>query len=711
MRTQNKNRIVAAAFAVAVTLMMVSGGMAAAIMMNSNSNEYVEYDDTYLTDEEIDAIISAIYRLGYADEAVLGGLLEDIQNTIRGGLVGIGRAVKDYALFMAVTFASLFLNASGTGGGSTADVEELREELRRLLAVNYAQTFDNAFKMYEKLVLNDANILRLTQAYWNMQIDVAVNVLYKPNSLITDIDRILETSGFQKNMSIIKSNMNTAINELSYVGREAIWVSAATETFGNRIASGWIVGNYQTFGNSTNTYMQVGDYVQASASSYRVWIDVISEPAILAGLPNANAVYNLGTTTKVIENAITGEKYTLQPGFNNIGTTAGGVSGLNIKAGWYDLAPGEYIGMNFIPSISPVGLTPTSGFVLFTNATTIYGYSISTDPNNPLYRVSAGGTIHDVQSVEYAVMWQNAAGVNKIERADIIPAVEAYRGILSSFSDIMRTCRDQALVTWGVLDALEAQTGSYVIRPSSILSGLNPENNLGVESKILLYLAMMKELVRQGENADPSKMMISKDSLTSQILCFGDIYYQGLLIASNAVFTPVYTGGSEVELYVGRNKGTTQGSLLALIYAVDVTSPIGWQPDPQHFGVIELTGTDTVFDINEIRVNGARQMSVTLTVYEAQRIGLMNFGFSTQVPKGVTASDLELWRGLAILFAGLSIVLGGMLLKGNALLIIVGGILMLLGVLEITTGFVGTIIDGITYFFSFDWLPWPFRWW
>ena len=589
---------------------------------------------------------------------------------------------------------------SSKSGAPSGNTPQLMAELRYRLASGLYNTYEAALGIFWKLTLNSAEILKFTQSYFDLQTEVYVNNIYAPNTTLSNIDDMLYAAGATKNLSIMKGNINQAINELSYTERKADWTTMApggnatdfANTYSGKIGSGWTYGSQQWFGDSTNTYMQLGDYVYASSSNYRVYIDVIYDSSVIANIPNINAMYNTNTTSVTIKNVVTGTTYTLNPGLNNLGP-----GGLNITPGLYDLAQNTgYISSNLMASKAVNGLTPTVGFVLNNSTGVAYGWKISSG-----YRILNAGVTYDVSDVSMSVFFDDVDGSRLYLHSSLLGSLEAYGKILEMNNAILNRCIETAFVTWMVLDALEAQQGSYVIRPSSIISGLNINHNLSPASQAMVYLSAMRQLTILGANADPSNIMISKESIEGQIYCYGNIHYMGGVI-ENAIFTPVIYSEKNKTLRVGGPYTLTDSdTALMIIYATGVSSITEWIPDPDTFGVVELTGARSQIEIFEIWHNGEYVSSVELTVLSAQQIGAINFGFSHRPAVGVAQSKIDFWMGLAIFFAGLSVLLAGLLFKGSPVLLIIGAIIMVLGILQITSGVVTSIIDGFMGFINF----------
>jgi hypothetical protein len=436
--------------------------------------------------------------------------------------------------------------------------------------------------------------------------------------------------------------------------------------------------------------MMLGDYVYPSIQNNRVYISVEDDLSWIMNLPNVNAMYITNPTQTIITSVDTGTEYTLQPGMMN------DLYAMGLKSGFYDLTPNcGYISPNLMPSFSSNGMVPTTGFVLYNGSTYALGFKAGEG-----YRIINSGIPYDVDTVSYAARFTDFGGVVQTLTADMTGSLDAYSQIWSTYESLLVSARNSANLTWSLLDALEVQTGSYIIRPSMITSNLNPDLNLPESVQLALMMTAMKQLALMGVDAEPANIMISRESLEDTVLCYGNVYYQGILIAENAVYTPVFYTAKEKVIHTGHQQLTEIGTAFLIVYAVNVPNIGVFVPDMTQFTILDLTGDVTDLDIFEIWVNGAYKSSYKLEVLSAQSLGYFDFGFYHRPAISVMPSTVNFWMGLAIFFAGLSVLLAGMLFGGNALLLILGAIIMVLGILQVTTGLVTTIINMVSGFFS-----------
>ena len=694
-------------FSVAVVATLLMAGFAAFMAVSSSDGDSVTApldllgDDPLsieVTEEEYNSVHDLLASEGMSEPEILENIgtwdntgmmiIQPMALGLVAGLV-IGLAV-------GITIGKIW--GSFSGGAPAADAEELRAELRYRLASDLHNTYNAAAGMFQRLLLNDVNILRFTQAYWSLQMDAVVNSIYKPNSYITDIDQMIEDAGVVSNLSTIKQNMNQSLNMMSYAERTADWYGADSATYGSRIASGWVYGTNEWFGNSSNVYMTLGDYVYASATNYRVYIDIVTDMEMISTLPDTNAMYITNSAPVTITSA-EGTEYVLQPGRNNIGST-----GMGLAAGWYDLAPNcGYISPNLLPSLSINGIVPTTGFVLHNGSSYALGYKIADG-----YRVINGGNIYDVGSVDFAVRFQDAGGNTEILKSEdgsgnsiLTGALDAYSRIWDTYEDIFTGTRNAAQLTWSVLDVLEVQTGSYVIRPSAITAGFNTNLNLPLPVQTAAVVAAMRQLIDMGVDADPSKITISKESLDESMYVYGNIYYQGILIAENAVYTPLFYGTESKMLHTGTQTLTESETAFLIVYATDVPNMASFVPVPDQYQIVELAGNLAQLDVFEIWAAGSSVTTFTFEILEAQYLGVFDFGFSHRPAVGVQDSSVNLWMGIAIFFMGLSALLAGIPIKlSSPWILIIGAIVMLLGVLQITTGVVSGFFNGLSDFLN-----------
>jgi len=711
------------AVVVAAILLLSSAAAGLQLISSEDRNEMLSADaviEPYMigvSPEEIGYVIDALTLAGIPQsdvDAALAGW-ED------AGYIGI-QPMWANASFIAGIAVGIFMSHKfggiGGGGAPVGNTPHVMEELRLRLVHEMHTAYNVALAMFWQQLAINTNILQFTQLYWNLQVDAVVNSLFAPNTPMGEIDRILQYAGITDNFAIIKHNVNRSLNQMSFQNQTPDWAVngwAGTDpaTYGTpsdpKVAIGWQFDNVEWVTDSTSVYMMLGDYVFATAANNRVYIDIETDPALLINLPNVNAMYITNTAPVTIRNVDTQQIFTLQPGVMN------DLFALGLTSGFYDLSPNcGYISPNLLPSLAPNGITPTTGFVLNNGPAFAMGFKVHDG-----YRILHAGQILDVDDVYFIAKYQTASGnwvTLKSMSGDMsmmTGALDTYTHLWNTVDNIYLSARNAAQLTWSVLDALEMQQGSYVIRPSAIISGLNPNLNLPMAVQTALVVALIGQLIEQGPNADPSTLMISRESLEETVYVYGNVYFQGILIAENAVFTPVIYASTDAIIRLGSQTLDVRGNALLIVYAVDVPHIGAFVPNPTHFMILDLTGNVTEIDVFEIWVNGSQQSSFTLEVLSAQSLGYFDFGFTHRPVLGVQQheSNADMWFGLAILFAGLTLVMTGLRSKPVVPFIILGTIVMILGVLQISFSTVSVIIDLVQGFISFIQDILSFRWW
>ena len=663
------------------------------------------------TEEEYASFVTMLEEGGMSLAAIEEGV------TFADGEMSITLAMIGFAIGLVIGLAvgmyfGILIGSNNNSNPPPGDTEGVRAQLRELMSVDIHNTYNAALGMFERLLLNDVNILRFTQQYWNLQIDTIVNKTYMPNSYPANLDEIVDDAGVLLNLSIIKQNMNQSLNMFSYDTRQMTWTMPGSDptTYGSKIQAGWTFGSYEWFADGSNVYMTLGDYVYATPTSYKVYIDIVTDSAVIAKLPDVNAMWTTASSSITLTSSDSPTTtYTLAPGKNDLGPT-----GLNIAPGFYNLAPNVgYVSSNLLPSISAVGVIPTTGFTLTNGSQYALGHQYGND-----YRITYQGISNTYSDISFAVRWQDSIGgwetlksVDGSGRSLVMGALDAYSAIWNTYESIFigpNGCRNAIQVTWNVLDALEAQSGSYVIRPSAILGGINQNLHLPISVQTAVVLASMRQLISSGYTTDPSQIFISRESLgqNGTVYVYGNIYSNGILIAKNAVFTPLYYGANETMTAGTRVLLTDQPTVLISTYATDVPSMAAFVPNPAVFNVTETEGATTEIEVFEIWVGYEQVPYYKFEIFEAQLLGVYDFGFTHRPGGQVNPSNESFWMGLAVFFAGLSVLLAGILLGMNPILIVIGGAIMFLGFGQITFGLIDMILD----FFNkvWDFISGPF---
>ena len=675
----------------------------------SDSDEVVR-----LTEEEFSLCVDLMILGGVSQSSIdeftdcyysLGGVLGDLGEW---GSFVVGLVIGASVGFLVGVAVGVSINTS------TTDAEE-QANYRMLASDLMTSQYEIAMGLFSKLVRNDAQLVRFSQSYWDMQVETRVNSLYRPRSSVTDIDGILYDSGVIPNLYKIKTNIYQAINQVTYDQRDGFWLNTDPLglIYGIKMGLGWNIDDNISVSGSYSTYIEFGDFVNATSDNNLVYIGVESRPSVLTGLPRANSMYVLGGPAVITEVA-TGDSYSLLAGYNDLGIT-----GYNIKPGYYVLSSGRsYFSPNLLSSVSSQGCMTLSGFVLHNgnDAYNTYGYVA-----NGVCKIVDPIQDYSVSSIKYTVKALDKNGVPDYSFSDVTRSVLAVDALSSSYNSILVRSKTAALTAWSVLDILEAQSGSYAIRPSTIISGLDDEAyDLPVSTRVALYVTMMKQIALYGADVDYTKILISRETLDNTIFFYGSVDYRGLTLVDHGVFSFVSYIDEPVTIHQGYQSFSSAGTSFLVVYDDDVLMlDEFWEPTEGKFQVVELTNIDVHFDIYDISVDGVLDVySVTFHPVQAELLGLIDLEFSRhRLQFDRTSEAVSPWMGIAIIGWGFAVLFAGLIGdRKTPFFIILGACVVLLGMLEITMGLVTTIWNFLVGIWNaivgfFEWIQNPFGWW
>ena len=586
------------------------------------------------------------------------GPYEDINYTTN---MAVGAAIPlEYVLAFGVgvgagvTFAILqhfFANDGNKAGGLDA---ELKAYLREQDADKIITNYDTATGIYAKLVESEAQIWAFTRAYWDMQAETAASSLWSPGAVFNG-DRILNGSGFIENTVTYKHNATSTINEFSLH-----WADIRTEwnkgdlsnTYGP-MRAGFSWGSNEWFDTAGDLSIALMDHVIATATANRVYINVVPDEF---ALPNSNLFYS--DAAAQITNAATGKTFQLAGGANDL-------VALNVTSGWYTLSPGSYSG-NMIGSSSVTGASPQAALILSS------GSSYATvRSSGSSYIVDYNNTSYVTSDVNFVVTWPDKSSVTQKRSVDLGRVLTSYDAVCTAINAATSSAVSAAQTAWYVYEMLE--TSSILIRPSSVTAGMQTNTTLSPMQSAALYSLVLQQLRYFSENVTPEDIKVSIASL--DLYVFGDIYYQGTLIADNAIYTPLaYLADKTIS--TGYNNWSAPG--LAIIWATGINDITEFTSEGMQYGLLEF-GEGYTLDIFDIVSHNEIVNSVTLEVESMEYLGLIGF----QDRAGLQTFDLVDLTPLVMIIMcliGAILALFGFFLK-MPILIILGGVVIAIGIL------------------------------
>ncbi len=542
-------------------------------------------------------------------------------------------------VFVATAYITFSL-ASSLGGGDPPEGsvdDSVNATLRELQAQLVSSNYDTAAGIWSKLAVNDAQLWSFVENYFDNQSETAVASLWSDSSRY-DGDRILELSSFVANSLIYNYNVTSTWNEfsISWSDYRDKWANdPAYDTM--EVAFTWGSDRWTSDGLFSAELMR---YVTPTASSDRVYIDVVgtNEDGWTDRTDMMLCVGSSGSLTS----ASTGRTFALSEGENDLHS-------LGVTSGWYELAPSTtYISQNLSGSVSEDGLMPNACMVLRNGSDFAFVYE-----SGGAFSVVHDGLPAITDDIGLEITYDDGDG-NRMSGflVDLSQVLEAYTDISEALNHAALSANYAGETAWNVYDILGQS--SALLKPSSITAGTQTDIPLTSEQASVMYIAAMQQISGLGADATSDGILISPDSMT--LYLHGDIYYEGVLIADDAVYTPfVFTDST---LSVGRQTLYTNG--LAMIWATGVPVLEDWDGVTSGSIIISISGA--TLDTDRIVRDGVEVSSVDLKVDSMERLGLIGFNVPDPPPTPTTI-DVTLLMQIILLLAGAMLTVIGLLVR------------------------------------------------
>lgn len=571
------------------------------------------------------------------DEAVLPVLVVPALHLV-GALITM--AVAAYATYTLTTWSG-----DGSVPDGTLD-DSVNATLRELQAQLVTSNYDTASGIWSKLAVNDAQLWSFVEAYFDLQAETAAASLWTDEGTY-DGDRILERSSLIYNSLIYNYNITSTWNEFSqsWSGYRGSWATKGDAYDSMRVSFDWDGHSWTSDGVFSAELLRM---VSPTSTSFRVYVDVVDQGEE-GWSDRTNIMYAVGGPGS-LTSASTGRTYQLSEGENDL-------AGMGVTSGWYELGLGtSYMSQNLHGSVSADGLMPTACMLLRNGS----GYA---------HVYETGGSYVIVRDGISSVSSSLALGISYSDRnggtvtSDIVPDLGL---VLSSYSDVSDAINHAALsanyageAAWNVYDRLGES--SALLKPSSITSGTQVDTPLTSAQAAVMYLAAMEQMAELGEGATPDGILVSGESLG--MYCYGDIYYEGVLIAEDAVFTPfVY---SDATLSVGSHRMDVEG--LAMVWATGIEDLEAWDGVTEGSSIIGITGA--TLDILNIVNDDTEVSSLDLDVVSMERLGLIGFDVP-DVPDTPRTIDVVPLLQLIVVLIGAVVALAGLFVRNPWLMLI-----------------------------------------
>lgn len=560
-----------------------------------------------------------------------------------------------FVITFVVTYAASYL-ASNWGSGDVpdgGDQSEVNAAFRQAQAELLSSNYGTASGMWSQLALNDAQLWSFVESFFDLQAETAAAYLWS-DTADYDGDKILEESSLIYNSLIYNYNLTSAWNEFtaSWSDYRNLWAEKGEAYDSMELGYGWDSGTWTGDGVFSSELMR---YATPTTSSYRVYLDVVGSDE--EGYSDrTNIMYSVGGSG-ALTSLTTGATTELREGQNDL-------EDLGLTSGWYELEVGPtYLSQNMSGSVSHDGLMP-GGCLLLRSGD---GYAFVYESGDSLVVVRNGQSIV-TDTLTMTVSYDDQNG-NRVDdnTVDLKPVVMGYDSVVDALNEASRSANYAGEVAWNLYDAIGES--SALLKPSSITSGTQTEVPLTAQQASLMYLAAMEQIAELGTGATSEEIRISPESM--DLYCYGDIYFEGALIAEDAVYTPFVYDSTEIS--VGQHDMDVNG--MAMVWATGVPSLESWDGSTDGGFIVDISGCN--MDTANIVHNGTEVSSVELTVDSMERLGLIGFT-NPGVPDVPKTVDIVPLVQIIIILIGAIVAIAGLFVR-NPWLIVIGIVVAVAG--------------------------------
>jgi hypothetical protein len=308
---------------------------------------------------------------------------------------------------------------------------------------------------------------------------------------------------------------------------------------------------------------------------------------------------------------------------------------------------------------------------------------------------------YDQPDISIIVTYPDAGGITQTAKVQIDNMMMAYQAVEDAVNNAARSTARAGHTAWMIFDMIG--TSSSLIKPSSILAGMQHNTSLSAEQQAIIYAVAMKQLIMFGENIRPEDITISRGSL--DLVVHGDIFYRGVLIAQGAIFTP-FAFLQDQMIAVGSHDWNAPG--MAMVWATGVQSLEDWDGMMMQYHMIDLSDGYQM-RINDIVASGVQVSKLNLEIESMEKIGLVNFGIPDRAPTFSWKKEVNIGLYISIIVI-LAMALAIVLIMNYAppplrIQLIAGVLIVGAVVWLIWTGTLAGWLNGLKQF-MFGW--WPF---
>lgn len=593
--------------------------------------------------------------------------------------IGVGLVVS-----FGIGFAVGYYLADPSGGVSDPDVNDNYKKLE-LKNIRSLITTSNA--MAGAMIPSDTDMLSFTSSYWNRTIEYSVadswslDATYDPNAL-------LERNMTQSSLSTYLYNWQHALDNSYFqiTNQQDLW--SAYDIYDDCNVSLTYSGGNLWSGDSGSI-----DFVTAvshSPGANKVYLRAVDENGDPFNSSGDKYIYVLGTAPVRLTTP-KGLFLDVVPGKHDMGALLLS-DGSPLDTGTYTVSGDGVIAGAF--SAAGQNSAEISGAIVSESATT----NLVRASDGNLELISYTGQTETINDLAFNLTYKDRHNDMHTVLSDgdggttIADVISAWDGMQSKVADLLNRATTAGSVLWNLYDLAETardDEGNLVyVSPSSII----PDNK-GIEIDPQIQIAMSVAALRQAGSyyaanstaLDGMKLDVTLNS--SSVICYGDIYSNGILIAKNAVYSP-FAYEHDMTLTAGETVDMNQAGV-AIVYGQTDDFDSFLLTPVNNISMLPLS-TGMSFSTDRISVGGEDVEEYTLTLNRIVE-------HTTDIPDAleptapVKLKDFSVLIMIMIVELGLILGMLGYIVRKPALMGI-GFLFIVLGV--VASRFLSTLILG-----------------
>jgi len=538
--------------------------------------------ENYTTDDLITASESAIQEYG----------------------VGLGVVALAFVVGLAIGY---MIGSSSIFDNDVSTVNQIEGYEQEMLASKMESSLNVVSRMVEALLPNDSNMIRFTSTYWERAVEFVISDpdVWGKNRTI-DVESILEQAGVRETLATYAKQWERAISEeLWVVSKEQKTIASDTAYQNMSVSFEWDGGSI-TQSNPSSTvwaYPDLKSAVLTENSNSTVYLD---NRQTNAEKGHTFYIWTSNGSNAALQNVKTGAITYLAPG--------------DSKKTESELPSGEYVLLtsgaiyagDFIRS-SGNNPADVKGCLILSNGSSDIRFAVCDDDGGvSIYR--NGYTAHpSTTKIDYTIGYKAKSGTMQSRNVDMIEILRGYAGLQQSLTYIIDSCVKDANVTWQIFDACE--DSSSAVHPSQIMSVLT-DSSMSQDEILVNYYTAMKELsLYYQDNKDKmGEIKIKQDEAACDFYVLGNIYINGELITSGAIFTPTVFVKDETFI-VGEMHSVSQ-QMYCTIWAPNQTTLTGFNGYVGSLSGIQVATLDSgaSIEITDMKYKGTFVNEHTLSV-------------------------------------------------------------------------------------------------